>query len=98
MRGVGELKWRMPASGESTARLVDATVPEVAEALEAPIHYQLRRRLDDAVLAVYSVTSEHRAIAVLLVREDDSFVWRVSHAKPMGAVEFETWLERMTDE
>jgi len=88
----------MPTADEPSARLVDVTVPDVAEALEAPLRYQLRQRLGDDVLVVYSVTAEHRAIGVLLVRNDDSFVWRVAHAKPMGAIEFEIWLGRTSNE
>jgi hypothetical protein len=83
--GVAELHWRMPSGGEPIARLVEVTIPEVAEALEARLRFQLRERLGDEVLAVFSVTAEHRAIAVLLVRDDDPFVWRVAHARPMGA-------------
>lgn len=88
----------MPALGEPAARLLDVSVAEVAEALEAPLHDQLRQRLDEDVLAVYSVTAERRAIGVLLFRNDDSFVWRVARAKPMSAVEFEIWLGRTGDE
>jgi hypothetical protein len=92
---VSELRWRMPAAGEPAARLLDVTVAEVAEALEAPPHLQLRQRIDHDVLAVYSVTADRRAIGVLLVRNDDSFVWRVARAKPLSAVEFEIWLGRI---
>jgi hypothetical protein len=84
----------MPAAGEPPARLVDVTVAEVAEALEAPLHDQLRQRVDKDVLAIYSLTAEQRAIGVLLFRQDDSFIWRVARAKPMSAVEFDNWLGR----
>ncbi|WP_432830020.1 hypothetical protein [Dactylosporangium sp. CA-092794] len=40
------------------------------------------------------MTAERRAIAVLLFRHDDSFVWRVARAKPMNGAEFESWLGR----
>jgi len=40
------------------------------------------------------VTADQRAVAVLLARDDDSFVWRVAYAKPQNAEEFETWLGR----
>ena len=95
---VGYLLWRMPNLGEAEAQLLDVTVAEVAEALEAPLHHQLRRRLDHDVLAVYSVTTDQRAIGVLLFRNDDSLIWRVARAKPMNAAEFETWLGRTSDE
>ena len=88
----------MPASGESEARLLDVTIAEVAEALEAPLEYQLRRAIGKDMLAVFSVTAERRAVNVLLARDDDAFVWRVVAAKPMGAIEFETWLGRTSDE
>jgi hypothetical protein len=84
----------MPAAGEPVAHLVQVTVAEVAEALEAPLHDQLRIRIDKDVLAVYSVTIERRAVGVLFFRYDDSFVWRVSRAKPMNGKEFEEWLGR----
>ncbi|MET7398067.1 hypothetical protein ABZS66_31705 [Dactylosporangium sp. NPDC005572] len=89
---------RMPAPDEPPAKLLDVSIAEVAEALEAPLHDQLRVRIDKDVLAVYSVTADHRAIGVLLYRQDDSFVWRVARAKPMSGVEFETWLGRNRDE
>jgi hypothetical protein len=82
----------------TSLRLIDVTVAEVAEALEAPLHSQLRRRIDANVLAVYSVTAERRAVAVLLFRNDDSFVWRVAGAKPMSDTEFEVWLGRTGNE
>jgi hypothetical protein len=88
----------MPAAGEPGARLREVTVAEVAEALEAPVEHQLRQAVGKGVVAVFSVTVERRAVSVLLVRDDDSFVWRVAAAKPMGASEFETWLGRTTDE
>jgi hypothetical protein len=92
------LLWRMPAAGEPVARLVDVTVAEVAEALEAPLHDQFRLRPDKDMLAVYSVTAERRAIGVLLLRDDDSFIWRVARAKPMSGAEFEIWLGRTSNE
>jgi hypothetical protein len=60
----------MPSNIEPAASLVDVTVAEVAEALEAPLHNQFRVRIDKDVLAVYSVTAERRAIGVLLLRQD----------------------------
>jgi hypothetical protein len=87
----------MPAAGEPAAKLIGMSVAEVAEALEAPLHDQLRIGIDKDVLAVYSVTVERRAVGVLLFRDDDSFVWRVARAKPMNGVEFETWLGRDSD-
>jgi len=84
----------MPAAGEAAAKLIEVSVAEVAEALEAPAHHQLRIGVDKDVLAVYSVTAENRAVGVLLFRDDDSFVWRVARAKPMSGAEFETWLGR----
>jgi hypothetical protein len=94
---MGPLLWRMPGDAELPARVLNVTVAEIAEALEAPPHLQLHHRVDKDVLAVYSVTAEHRAIAVLLYRHDDSFVWRVAVAKPQTTAEFETWLERRHD-
>ncbi|MER7009023.1 hypothetical protein ABT297_39095 [Dactylosporangium sp. NPDC000555] len=91
------LLWLMPAVGEPAAKLTEVSIAEVAEALEAPQQDQLWVRADKDVLAVYSVTAEHRAIAVLLVRDDDSFVWRVARAKPTSGAEFETWLGRNSD-
>jgi hypothetical protein len=95
--GVAVLLWRMPGVDEPAARLIEVSVAEVAEALEAPLHDQLRVRIDKDVLAVYSATAERRAVGVLLFRKDDSFVWRVARAKPMSGVEFETWLGRDSD-
>jgi hypothetical protein len=95
--GVAALLWRMPAAGEPGAKLIEMNVAEVAEALEAPLHDQLRISVDKDVLAVYSVTAERRAVGVLLFREDDSFVWRVARARPMSGAEFETWLGRDSD-
>jgi hypothetical protein len=92
---VSALLWRMPTPDEPTARLVGITVAEVAEALEAPLHQQLRRRIEDNVLVVYSLTADQRAIGVLLTRHDDSLVWRVAVARPLSATEFETWLGRI---
>jgi hypothetical protein len=94
---VAALLWRMPAAGEPAARLIEVSVAEVAEALEAALHDQLRVRIDKDVLAVYSLTAERRAVGVLLFRHDDSFVWRVARAKPMSGAEFETWLGRNSD-
>jgi hypothetical protein len=94
---VAVLLWRMPRVGEPTARLTEASLAEVAEALEAPLRDQLRVRVDEDVLAVYSVTAERRAIGVLMFHQDDSFVWRVARVKPMNGVEFETWLGRDSD-
>jgi CO/xanthine dehydrogenase Mo-binding subunit len=84
----------MPTANEPAARLLDVTVAEVAEALEAPARLHLRQRIGKDMLAVYSVTADQRAIAVLLARGDDSFVWRVASAKQQNAEEFETWLGR----
>jgi hypothetical protein len=84
----------MPAPGGPAGHLLDVTVAEVAEALEAPLHDQLRVRVDKDVLAMYSVTADGRAIGVLLFRNDDSFVWQVARAKPLNATEFEMWLGR----
>ena len=91
---VSELQWRMPVAGEPAAHLLDATVAEVAEALEAPLRDQLWLRVDKDVLAVYSVTADRRAVGVLLFRHDDSFVWWIARAKPLTATEFATWLGR----
>jgi hypothetical protein len=88
----------MPAAGEPAAKLIEVSVAEVAEALEVPLRDQLRVRVDKDVLAVYSVTAQRRAVGALLLRDDDSFVWRVARAKPMSGVEFETWLGRKSDE
>lgn len=84
----------MPAPGEPSARLVEVTVAEVAEALEARPDQQLHHRIGQDVLVVYSVTGDQRALGVLLARDDDSLVWRVTAAKPLSAAEFETWLGR----
>lgn len=86
--------WRMPAAGEPASRLLDVTVAEVAEALEASPHLHLHQWIGKDMLAVYSVTADRRAVAVLLIRGDDSFVWRVAYAKPQNAEEFEIWLGR----
>lgn len=86
--------WRMPGGAEPPARLSDVTVTEVAEALEAAPHLQVQHRVGKDVLAVYSVTAAQRAIAVLLYRHDDSYVWRVGAANPQTAAEFEIWLAR----
>jgi hypothetical protein len=87
----------MPAADEPSAKLIGVSIAEVAEALEAPQPDQLCVRVDKDVLGVYSVTAERRAVAVLLFRYDDSFVWRVARAKPMSGAEFETWLGRNSD-
>jgi len=87
----------MPTAGEPPAKLVDVNLAEVAEALEAPLRDQLRIGIDKDVLAVYSVTAEHRAVGILLFRHDDSFIWRVARAKPMSGAEFATWLRRNSD-
>jgi hypothetical protein len=71
------------------------TVAEVAEALEAPLHQQLRRRVEHDVLVVYPLTADQSAIGVLLARHDDSLVWRFAVARPLSAAEFETWLGRI---
>lgn len=92
--GVAELQWRMPGPGEPAARLMGVTVAEVAEALEADPHNQSRRIAGDELMGVYSVTVERRAIFVLLVRNDDSFVWRIALARPMTGLEFEDWFGR----
>ena len=65
------------------------------QALEAPLHLQLRTRVDKDVLAVYSVTASKRSPAVLLYRDDDSFIWRVAVAKVQTAAEFESWVMRV---
>jgi hypothetical protein len=85
----------MPGTSQPAARLVDVTVAEVAEAIEAPLRDQLRHSLGKDLLVVYSVTAERRAITVLLWRDDDAFVWVVAAARPMGGAEFETWLGRI---
>jgi hypothetical protein len=94
---VAVLLWRLPVAGEPSARLIDVSVAEVAEALEAALRDQLHVRIDKDVLAVYSVTAERRVLGVFLFRHDDSFVWRVARAKPMSGTEFETWLGRSSD-
>lgn len=91
---VSGLLWRMPGPSEPLPRLVEVTIAEVAEALEARPDQQLHHRIGQDVLVVYSVTADQRAIGVLLARGDDSLVWRVTAAKPLSAAEFETWLER----
>jgi hypothetical protein len=94
---VAVLLWRLPVAGEPSARLIDVSVAEVAEALEAALRDQLHVRIDKDVLAVYSVTADRRVLGVFLFRHDDSFVWRVARAKPMSGTEFETWLGRNSD-
>ena len=89
--------WRMPGAGEPAASLAEVGVAEVAEALEAPLREQLRARVDEDILVVYSVTSERRAVAVLLFRHHDSFVWRVARGKSMNGAEFANWLGRSND-
>ena len=88
----------MPSADEPDPRLIGVTVAEIAEGLEAPVWLQLRERIGKDILVVYSVTAERRAISMLLIRHDDSFVWRVTVAKPMDISEFEAWLERSSDE
>jgi hypothetical protein len=95
---VTALLWRMPSTNEPHAQLSDVTIAEVAEALEAPSRMQLRQFIGKDMLVVYSVTTERRALIVLLVRFDDSFVWRVAAAKPMSGAEFQIWFERNSDE
>lgn len=95
---VSVLLWRMPTVGEPSAMLLDVTVAEAAESLEAPLHQQMRQQVDKDALAVYSLTADHRTIGVLLFRNDDSFVWRVARAKPLCAAEFEIWLGRTNNE
>jgi hypothetical protein len=97
MTGVGPFLWRIPGNAEPRAHILNVTLAEVAEALEATLHLQLRERVDKDILAIYSVTAEQRAVAVLLYRNDDSFIWRVAVAKPQTAAEFETWLGRRRD-
>jgi hypothetical protein len=80
--------------GEPAARLKDVTVAEVAEALDAPLHDQLRQRVGQDMLALYSVTADQRVIGMVLYRNDDAFVWRVAVARPIGAEEFDMWLKR----
>lgn len=63
--------------------------------MEAPPHQQLRHRAEHDVLVVYSLTADQRAIGVLLVRHDDSLVWRITVAKPLSVAEFEVWLGRI---
>lgn len=46
------------------------------------------------MLVVYSMSADRRALTVMLVRDDDSFVWRVAAAKPMGPAEFAAWFRR----
>lgn len=91
---VSELLWRLPAEGRLAARLTDVTVAEVGEALEAPLRDQLRHRVGQDMLAIYSVTAGQRVVGVVLLRDDDSFVWRVAIVRPLGAEEFEMWLQR----
>lgn len=44
--------WRMPAAGEPAARLLEVTVAEVAEALEAPPRLHLHQRISKDMLVV----------------------------------------------
>lgn len=55
---------------------------------------QFRHRVGQDMVAIYSVTADHRVIGMVLLRDDDSFVWRVTVARPLGAEEFEIWLKR----
>lgn len=91
---VADMLWRIPGPGEPAARLLDVTIAEVAEALEASLRDQLRYPIGDDMVAVYGVTAERRALAILLHREDDSFVWKVTAAKPMADDEFDAWFRR----
>ena len=84
----------MPVDGEPVASLTGVTVAEVAEALEAPLCDQLRHRIGRDLLAIYSVTAEQRVVSLVLLRDDDSFVWRVAVVRPLSAEEFEMWLRR----
>lgn len=83
----------MPGTDESQARLSQVTVAEVAEALEA-VDLHLRVPAGKDMLVVYSMSADRRALTVMLVRDDDSFVWRVAAAKPMGPAEFAAWFRR----
>ena len=40
------------------------------------------------------MTAERRALAILLHRGDDSFIWQVAAAKPMTDDEFDAWFRR----
>ncbi|MFG2043373.1 hypothetical protein [Dactylosporangium sp. NPDC048998] len=92
---MSELQWRMPQPDESPqATLRDGlTVADVAEALDRDERLQLRAH-SDLLLLVVAETDALVLVRVLLVRNDDSFVWRVHNARVASAADGEQWTQR----
>jgi hypothetical protein len=95
MHDVSELQWRMPQPDESphTTLRDGLTVADVAEALDLPERRQLRA-YNDLLLLVVAETDALVLVRVVLVRNDDSFVWRVYSARVASASDGEQWTQR----
>ncbi|GAA0716756.1 hypothetical protein Drose_36780 [Dactylosporangium roseum] len=92
---MSELQWRMPQPDElPQATLRDGlNVADVAEVLDRDERSQLRA-YNDLLLLVVAETDARVLVRVLLVRNDDSFVWRVHSARAAGATDGQQWMQR----
>ncbi|WP_433053282.1 hypothetical protein [Dactylosporangium sp. CS-033363] len=92
---MSELQWRMPQPEESPqATLRDGlTVADIAEALDRVERLQLRVH-SDLLLLVLAETDALVLVRVVLVRNDDSFVWRVYNARVASASDGVQWKQR----
>jgi hypothetical protein len=89
------LQWRMPQPDESPqATLRDGlTVADAAEVLDRDERLQLRAH-NDLLLLVAAETDARVLVRVLLVRNDDSFVWRVHSARAASVTDRGHWMHR----
>jgi hypothetical protein len=92
---MSELQWRMPQPDERPqATLRDGlNVADVAEVLDRDERSQLRA-YNDLLLLVAAEADAGVLVRVLLVRNDDSFVWRVHSARVASAADREQWKQR----
>jgi len=89
------LLWRMPQPYEGPqATLRDGlNVADVAEVLNRDERLQLRAH-NDLLLLVAAETDAGVLVRVLLVRNDDSFVWWVRSARAASVTDREHWKNR----
>jgi hypothetical protein len=82
-----------PDEGAQATLRDGLTVADVAEVLDRDERLQLRAH-SDLLLLVVAETDARVLVRVLLVRNDDSFVWRVHHARVASTADGEQWKQR----
>lgn len=92
---MSDIRWRLPLPGElPEVRLGDGLNPaDVGEVLDQPPAMRLRE-IRDLQMVIIAPTAKQRLVAVLLIRNEDSFEWRVWLARTATDEQTNDWFER----